>query len=415
MNYDTLFRCMRCGFCLSVCPTYRESAMEPAAPRGRVALIKALAEGKLPVTENLTRYIYGCLECLACTAMCPSGVRVDELVGAAKERINKEYPPSYLSKFILEDVLASPRKLDHWLMPLRVYQRLGLQPLGRSLGGIFSERWRGLNDLLPPLPLHPLTDEIREVVPAKGETKRRVGFFLACIQNMVLTDTSKATINVLRENHCDIVVPKGLKCCGMPYRGYGEIEMAREMARHNIEAFEAAGVEIIVTDCATCGSFTKEYGSLLKDDEKYSERAQAFSRKVQDITQFLTSAIELKPPAEWVIRVTYHDPCHLLRGQKVAQEPRRVLSLIPGLKLVEMKEADWCCGGAGSYNLTHYDLSMRILDRKMANIKATGASFVATGCPGCQLQLRLGVKRARLLSEVLHPVQLLAQAYERLD
>ena len=199
----------------------------------------------------------------------------------------------------------------------------------------------------------------------------------------------------------------------MPHAGYGEIEQARKLARHNIDVFTSAGVEVIVTDCATCGSFTKEYHALLKDDPDYAESALAFSRKVKDIAEFLSQDINLRQDFGGVKgKLTYHDPCHLARGQNVVLAPRRLLNLIPELELVEMKEPDWCCGGAGTYLLSHYELSTKILDRKMANIAATNATLIATGCPGCQLQLRLGAKRAGLNAQVFRPVELLNRAYQ---
>jgi glycolate oxidase iron-sulfur subunit len=195
--------------------------------------------------------------------------------------------------------------------------------------------------------------------------------------------------------------------------GYGEIEEARKLARHNIDAFSSSGVEVIVTDCASCGSFLRGYHTLLKEDPEYAEKALAFSEKIQDISEFLAQSISLRQDlGEIRGRVTYHDPCHLVRAQNVADQPRQLLNLIPGLELVEMKEADLCCGGAGSYNLTHYETSMKILDRKMTNIAATGADLIATGCPGCQMQLRLGVKRKGLGARVVHPIELLDQAYQ---
>jgi len=198
----------------------------------------------------------------------------------------------------------------------------------------------------------------------------------------------------------------------MPYSGYGEMEQATNLARHNIDVFESTGVEVIVTDCATCGSFLKGYHALLKNDPEYAQRALSFSQKIQDISEFLTQSIDLRQDfGEVRAKVTYHDPCHLVREQKVALQPRQLLHLIPGLELVEMKEANWCCGGAGTYNLTHYELSMKLLERKMSNIAATEADLIATGCPGCLMQLRLGVKRKGLDCQVVHPIQLLDRAY----
>jgi len=415
MNPEDFLSCMRCGLCLAVCPTYRELGIEPVSPRGRVALIKAVAEGRLSVAKNLAQYICGCLDCLACVSVCPPGVRIDELVSATKVQINRELPPPFLRKLALQNILPFPKRLKLSLLPFYLYQRIGLQTVVHQLKVMdaFSEHWQDLEYLLPPLPRKPARDQLKEVIPAKGVRKHRVGYFLGCAQDLIFTSSALATVAVLTENSSEVVIPKEQKCCGMPHAGYGEIEQVKKLARHNIDVFNSAGVEVIVTDCATCGCLTKGYHTLLKDDPDYAESALAFSRKVRDIAEFLSQDINMKQDfGEVKGKVTYHDPCHLARGQNVVSEPRRLLNLIPGLELVEMKESDWCCGGAGTYILSHYELSTKILDRKMANIAATNADFIATGCPGCQLQLRLGAKRAGLKAQVLRPIELLNRAYQ---
>ncbi len=269
-----------------------------------------------------------------------------------------------------------------------------------------------MENLLPPVPLIPLRRRIKTITPPKGQLKRRVGFFLGCVDNLVFDSAALATISVLNENSCEVITPKKTECCGMPCLGYGELEQAKKLAKHNIDVFEGTRIEVIITDCATCGSFLKGYGNLLKDDPAYAERALAFSQKIQDISEFLAQTISPKQNLHEVRgKVTYHDSCHLLWAQKVSHQPRQILNMIPGLEFIEMKEANTCCGGAGSYNLTHYEISMDILDRKMTNIAATGADFIAAGCPGCRLQLSLGVKRRGLNARVVHPIELLKQAY----
>jgi glycolate oxidase iron-sulfur subunit len=268
--------------------------------------------------------------------------------------------------------------------------------------------------MLPSVPFKPLRRKLKEVTRAKGELKQRVGFFLGCADDLVFNSAGSATVSLLSDNACEVVIPARLECCGMPCLGYGEMEQAIKLAKNNIEAFEAAQVEYIITDCGTCGSFLKGYSDLLKGQPQYAERAEKFSQKIRDISEFLVERIDRKSiTGEIRGKVTYHDSCHMRWVQKVSSQPRQILELIPGLELVEMREADTCCGGAGSYNLTHYKASMGILDRKMSNIAATGADLVATGCPGCRIQLRLGVKRRSLKGQVVHPVELLRQAYRR--
>lgn len=239
----------------------------------------------------------------------------------------------------------------------------------------------------------------------------RVGFFLGCAQNVLFAEESAATVRVLARNGCTVITPRETKCCGMPARGYGDGEAARSQARFNIALFEQADVETIVTDCATCGSTLRDYGELLADDPAWADRAAAFSRKVRDISAFLMDLPLVKPRGRLAARVTYHDPCHLRRGQGVWREPRRLLQLIDGLEFVELPEADWCCGSAGSQLITHYETSLRVLGRKMDNIAATQAQIVASGCPGCQMQLTVGARRRGLHIEVTHPIVLLDRAY----
>ncbi len=219
-------------------------------------------------------------------------------------------------------------------------------------------------------------------------------------------------MRVLARNGCEVITPHDVQCCGMPAIGYGRQELMREMAKHNIAVFEQWDVDVIVTDCATCGSTLKEYGHFLAQDAEWAARASAFSAKARDISEFLAEIPLEKPRGRLEATVTYHDPCHLVRGQKVTTQPRQLLGMIDGLELVEMTEADWCCGSAGSQLITHYEDSLAILERKMDNVAATGADYVASGCPGCQMQLSVGLKRRGIKMKVVHPVLLLDRAYQ---
>ena len=201
----------------------------------------------------------------------------------------------------------------------------------------------------------------------------------------------------------------------MPARGYGRMDLVLEQARHNVAVFERCNVDRIITDCATCGSTLKDYGSLLAGDAEWAARAEAFRLKVRDVSEFLSEIPLRKPEKRIEARVTYHDPCHLRRGQQVWNEPRRILSLIDGLEFVELPEADWCCGSAGSQLITHYDTSWKVLNRKLDNIVATEAHILASGCPGCQMQLNTGLRRRGLPVRVVHPVTLLDEAYGGAD
>jgi glycolate oxidase iron-sulfur subunit len=246
-------------------------------------------------------------------------------------------------------------------------------------------------------------------------TQYQVGFFLGCAQNLLFAKESAAAVRVLARNGCTVITPREVQCCGMPARGYGRLDLVRAQAKHNIAVFESYEVDAVVTDCATCGSALKEYRTLLKDDAEWAARAEAFSRKVRDISEFLIEIPLQKPHGRIQARVTYHDPCHLRRAQHVWEQPRHLLDQIDGLEFTELPEADWCCGSAGSQLITHYETSLKVMDRKLDNLANTGAQVIASGCPGCQMQLISGIKRRGLAVRVVHPVTLLDEAYEGLN
>jgi Fe-S oxidoreductase len=404
--------CIRCGLCLSACPIYREHLTETQSPRGRVALIRKMVEGELDPSANLTDQMYQCMACMACNTICPVGIKPADLVLESRGLI-EEYKPSWWKRPIFRGLFGHIQAMEWSTLPVRLYQRLGLQRVFHSSGlnEALPAQLRDMERMLPVMPARPLRHSLPVVTPAQGETRHRVGFFLGCIQSLMFADGSSATVEVLAHNGCEVRVPPEVTCCGMPPMGYGDLETVKQMARKNVDVFEKLEVEAIVTDCATCGSTLKEYAHILADDPAYAERAKAFGRKVRDISEYLIE-IGIEPPkTPLTLTVTYHDPCHLVRGQKIKDQPRRLLQMIPGLKLVEMKEADWCCGSAGTQIITHYHNSMALLDRKIDNVANTGADVVASGCPGCQLQLGLGVQRRGLDMKVKHPVQLLAEAY----
>ena len=412
-SYDDVLNCIRCGLCLSVCPTYRQAGTETNSPRGRVAMVRAATEGKLDLSRNFVDHMYRCLNCMACTAVCPSGVKAHEIVLDARVEIDNKLPQPLVKKWIFEGLVPSSARLEAAAWPIRLYQRLGLRSIAEKTGllGLLPMHLGEAAKMPPTMPMRPLRQRLREVTPADGARKHRVGFFLGCAQNLLYGETSAGTVRVLARNGAEVVTPRETQCCGMPAMAYGDLDTALRLARHNIDTFEKAGVDAIVTDCATCGEFGKQYGELLKHDGAYAERAAIYSGKVKDISEFLAE-IPLDGRLQEVrARVTYHDPCHLVRGQGISAQPRQLLKMIPGIEFVEMKESDRCCGGAGTYMLTHHEASMEILDRKMENAAGTDADVIASGCPVCQMQLAHGAKRAGLRAKVTHPIALLDRAY----
>jgi Fe-S oxidoreductase len=407
--------CIRCGLCLSVCPTYRAHLKETESPRGRVMLVRKALEGELTLTPNYTDQMQKCMACLACNAICPVGIKPADLALNMRYVVEQVEPTRWKER-LFGGLLPYPRRMEWGTLPLRLYQNIGLRWLfGKTrLTRLLPTQLRDLESQLPRVPRRPLRGQLPEVTPALGEQKYRVGFFLGCAQNLLFAEESAATVRVLARNGCQVIVPRDVQCCGMPAVGYGRQDEMRAMARHNIEVLERWDVDVIVTDCATCGSMLKEYGHHLAQDASWAERAAHFAARVRDISEFLAEIPLVKPEGRIEGTVTYHDPCHLVRGQGVAAQPRQLLELIDGLELIEMDEADWCCGSAGSQLITHYEDSLAILERKMDNVEAAAADYVASGCPGCQMQLTVGLKRRGLASRmhVVHPVVLLDRAYE---
>jgi glycolate oxidase iron-sulfur subunit len=409
---EDYLNCIRCGLCLSVCPLYRANLTETAGPRGHVALTRKVLDGDLEPSENLFENMYGCFGCLACNEICPVGIKPADLA-LAMRHVQEQLHASPWKRVLFNHVLSHPARLERVTWPLRLYQRLGVRRLyyALGLGRLMPSKMRDLEAMLPRLPQRPLRRVLPEKTEAVGSVRYRVGFFLGCAQSLLFTEESAATVEVLSCNGCHVVTPRDVKCCGMPAIGYGRRDILLEMAKHNVGLFEKYNLDVIVTDCATCGSTLKEYGEILSEDSEWSARARAFSDKVRDISEFLADIRLRRPGSRMDIRVTYHDPCHLRRAQGVWEAPRNLIQLIDGIEFVELKEADWCCGSAGSQLITHYETSRKVLERKMDNLDETGAQVVASGCPGCQMQLQVGIRDRGLAMEVTHPVLLLARAY----
>ena len=358
--------------------------------------------------------MYACFDCLACHDICPVGIRTADIV-LQMRYLQEQTDPARWKGPLFSGLLSSPSRMEWATLPLRLYEMLGIRKLVYALGfrWLLPGKLRDMEAMLPHLPQRPLRLILPEVTEGEGRHTKRVGFFLGCAQSLLFADESAATVRVLTRNGCTVITPRETQCCGMPAMGYGRQETVLAMARHNIDVFEKAQVETIVTDCATCGSTLREYGKLLSDDPQWAERAQAFSDKVRDISEFLMEIPLVKPEGTVNARITYHDPCHLRRAQNVWKEPRELIRMIKGTEFIEMNDADWCCGSAGSQLITHYETSLKVLNRKMNNVKETGADIVASGCPGCQMQLNVGVRRHRSDITVVHPIVLLDQAYSK--
>lgn len=417
-HYEKFRDCVHCGLCLPACPTYAETGLEMSSPRGRIYLMRAYAEGRIGITDNLETHVYECLDCRACETACPAGVQYGSLVELARSEIESKRPrprlERLLRRLVFRHLLPSSQMLDLAFLPLRLYQKFGIRKLLQStrLIDLLPARLRSMENMLPRLPRRGLKRKLSSFVPAQGEKRYRVGLVSGCVMNEMFTDVHAATINVLTKNGCEIVIPDAQTCCGALHIHSGERSLAEDLARRNILAFEGEELDAVIINAAGCGAQLKEYGELLHGDAAFSERAHTFSGQVRDISEFLGD-IELNDDLGRVEkRVAYHDACHLAHGQQVRAQPRALLSRIPGVELVEIAESDWCCGSAGIYNLTHPEMADRLLDRKVRHINRVSPEIVATGNPGCMLQIKLGMQREGLDVDVVHPVQLLDRAYQ---
>jgi glycolate oxidase iron-sulfur subunit len=406
---ELIDKCVHCGFCLPVCPTYVLWNEEMDSPRGRIYLMKMVADGTANINETWVNHFDACLGCMACVTACPSGVEYGKLIEATRAQIERRYTrPAAEKRFrrLLFSIFPRPDRLHALLLPLRLYQKAGLQSLVRRAGipKLLPARFRAMEALLPQVPAQ---ETLPELIPAQGERRRRVGLLLGCVQRVLFPQVNAATARVLAAEGCEVVAPKAQPCCGALLVHAGEEEQAVQLARQTINAFEKAQVDAVVINAAGCGSNVKEYGHLLRDDPEYAERAKAFAAKCRDVSEFLS---ELEPHATrhaLPLRVAYHDACHLQHAQGVRLQPRTVLGRIPQLELLEIAEAAICCGSAGIYNLVQPEAATELGDRKASHIAALEADIVVSANPGCLLQLQSALARAGRKLPVRHFIELL--------
>jgi glycolate oxidase iron-sulfur subunit len=412
---ETYLDCIHCGFCLPTCPTYMTLANEMDSPRGRIYLIRAAAEGRIGIGDSFVRHMNLCLVCRACETVCPAGVKFGHLMEAARGQIRRHYrypaAERRLRDFIL-NTFADPARLAWLVRVLWLYQRSGLQTLVRASGvlGLLG-RLGEMERLLPPVPGPRGRAALPGVTPASGRRRGRAGLLTGCVQGALFPEVNRATARVLAENGHDVVVPPEQGCCGSLLVHEGERERGKALARAMIDCFERSAVEVVAVAAAGCGSVMKEYGALLHDDPVYAAKAEAFGRRVKDVSEVLAASPIDGGLGRLPITVTYHEPCHLAHAQRVRAEPRAVIRAIPDVRLLELRESDVCCGSAGIYNLINPEESRRLLDRKLDCIAETGADYVASGNPGCLAQLRAGIRRRGMRVRAVHPVELLAWAY----
>ncbi len=417
---EEIIKCMKCGNCLAVCPIYKENKREAASARGKVQMADAILKGEIGCTAGIADRLALCLTCRACVAACPSGVEADQVVLSARAEVVRQRGLPRAKGAIFAGLKR--RKLFH--AALRVgarLQRLGLARIDRDKARPRFPIGLDTRRVIAPLAAVSLRQQLPSLVGGNG-AGLRVGFFTGCLINYLYTDIGQAVVQVLDHYGARVIIPPDQHCCGTPVMVHGDAATARDMARSQVNVFSAANVDVIVVACPTCGcAFKHNYPALLEGDRVYRERAQGLAAITYDITELLVDKLGMgsNPPGSGKshtvpgtgkLRVTYHDPCHLVRSQRLKVQPREMLRAVPGVSLVEMKAPDRCCGGAGSFSLTHYDISMRIGARKAADIGATGAAVVATSCPGCRMHITDVLSRHGMAQRVVHPVQLLAEA-----
>ena len=406
---EIIDKCVHCGFCLPVCPTYLLWGQEMDSPRGRIYLMKMAADGKAELNDELVSHFDSCLGCMACMPACPSGVDYGKLIEATRAQIERGYTRPATTKLhrrLLFETFTRPERMKILRWPLRVYQKSGLQTLLRSAGLLkLLPAFLGAAESL--LPEVKPSEAIPETTSCSGERRRRVGLLLGCVQRAFFSHVNEATVRVLAAEGCEVVAPAEQPCCGALLVHAGEEKQAEKLARKTIDAFEPADVEVIVTNAAGCGSTVKEYGHLLRDDPAYADKAKRFAAKCKDVSEVLAELPARAKRQPLAVRVAFHDSCHLQHAQGVRAHPRSLLAQIPGLELMEIPEAPICCGSAGIYNLVQPDAARELGDRKAQLIASLKPEVVVTGNPGCILQLQSSFARANLKLPVLHTVQLL--------
>lgn len=402
--------CIHCGLCLSVCPTYEMTKNERSSPRGRISLIKSAAKGDLGITKLFAEEMDFCLDCQACMTACPAGVQYGIMVESARVETAKAGYSSFLKRNILKYIIPNKALLNAAIIVLKFYAQSGMQKFINKTGLLkfISSDLAEIEKLTPSSFTKNGTKQIIEsygkeeiLFPIIKEVKYKTAFHSGCIMDVMFGDINKDTVDLLTKTGCSVYIPKDHICCGSLHAHNGDFDTARKLARKNIDAFDEGKYDYLISNSAGCGAFMKEYKLFLKDDPEYKTKAEVFSSKVQDVTEFYAAREDVKY-RESAEEVTYHDACHLVHSQKVYNEPRKVFASIPGLRINEMEESTLCCGSAGIYNVVRHKDAVKILERKMSYIAANNSSVIITGNPGCMAQLKYGANKFNVNKEVIH-------------
>ena len=416
VDYEHFLECVHCGLCTTSCPTYTELDDENDGPRGRIYLMRAVADGRIEVSPRLQEHLKLCLDCRACETACPSGVHYGRLIEPFRLAMEeKEIEESLLKRFdwfreiVLFRLFPYAKRMRLALAPVKIAQRLGIYGLVERLGllKLIPGRMGRMVTLLPRLKSG--GPKLPKFLPAKGRRRARVAFFVGCVADVMFRHTHWATLRVLQENGCDVVIPDGQGCCGAIHFHAGSSQGARIKADANLAAFDLDDIDAVIVNHAGCGAMMKEYGLHWKDAAQGAR--QRFADKVRDVNEFLDRLGLVPPSGKINITATYHDACHLGHAQKIVGPPRRLLAKIPGLEIRDLDETEICCGSAGTYNLNHAQMASTLSRRKLKNIRATGAKIVLAANAGCLLQIAREIRQSKEPLMVMHPMDLLDMSY----
>ena len=404
--------CVHCGFCLPVCPTYVAWSAEADSPRGRIDLARGLADGRLPLSAAVVSHLDRCLGCMACLAACPSGVRYDVVIEEAKaavERAGVRPAGDRLFRSFIFSLFPYPARLRVAAFFLWAYRAIGLQWLVRRSGilKLLSRRLAQLESLAPPVTWHHVVARLPALVPAEGTRRARVGLVGGCVQKVFFPAVNEATLRVLAAEGVEVVVPEGQGCCGALSAHAGRPEESARLAHALLERFEGLELDAVIVNAAGCGSHLKDLAPLFPGDPALAERARALSRKVKDVNEFLAALPAVAPRGPYPAKVAYHSSCHLGHAQGITRQPRELLQAVPGLSLVEVPNAEECCGSAGIYNLVQPEAADELGRRKAERVLSTGAPVVVSANPGCTLHIQKMLRERGAAVEAAHPVEIL--------
>ena len=416
--------CVHCGFCLATCPSYRVLGTEMDSPRGRIYLMDGIQEGQIPLNPTIAQHFDTCLGCLACVTTCPSGVQYDRLIAATRPQVERQVPrslPLQALRQLIFTIFPYPDRLRLLLRPLGLYQRSGLQAWLRKSGlfKLLPAQVTAMEALLPPVSDQAFQESFGPeavdqgkaiVIPAQGERRYRVGIVLGCVQRLFNPEVNGATLRVLAANGCEVVIPKSQGCCGALTHHQGQEQQTQSLAREMMDCFRDHAVDAVLINASGCGHTLKEYGEILKDDDRYADRAQAFAAQVKDVQEFLATVgltAPLHPLADSPVTIAYQDACHMIHGQKIYLQPRQLLRQIPGVSLRDPIDGGLCCGSAGIYNILQPEVAAELGQQKVKNLLNTGADLIASANIGCFVQISHHLEKQGKVVPVLHPMQLL--------